>query len=148
MQAQLYFFDDTKSDDYDPSTALKVISDIRNACLGYFEEMASELEAEDGKAALRASRIAGSGDAKLTAEDIRAWDALVRGRLLPWHQDMIDKLQHERDTGSAQPATAYNGMIGNIADKIAWIERVHGTFMEGFDQALETFPSSMSEPKI
>ncbi len=118
MQARVYFVDDTSAPDYTPGTSFKAIDLIYTSSIGFFERLqpqgtldrasvrkmigitdeeapAQANELEDVLTGLRACRVARVGDAKLSEEDILAWDHLVRSYIIPWNRSQITALEAE-----------------------------------------------------
>jgi hypothetical protein len=127
MQSRIYFINDKSADDYDRSTSFDVIEDICAASRNFFA--AGRPADHPG---FRTVRIARAPDAKLTIDDIEAWDDLVVNHVLPDIDQEIEMIGIERYTPDGAMARQ---MIGICNDRKALIERKHGTFMEAYRES-------------
>jgi hypothetical protein len=127
MQSRIYFINDKTADDYDRSTSLEVIEDICAASRNFF--VAGRPANHPG---FRTARIARASDARLTIDDIEAWDDLVVNHVLPDIDLEIEMIGIERYD---PVGTMAKQMIGVCNDRKALIERKHGTFMEAYRES-------------
>lgn len=127
MQSRVYFIIDKSADDYDRSTSLEVIGDICAASRNFF--FAASPASHPG---FRTARIAGAADARLTMEDIEAWDDLVMNHVLPDIDHEIEMIDVERYTPDG---TMAKQMIAICNDRKALIERKHHAFMEAYRES-------------
>lgn len=127
MQSRLYFINDKTADDYDRSTSLEVIDDICSASRNFFA--AGRPADHPG---FWTVRIARARDAKLTTDDIEAWDDLIVNHVLPDIDQEIEMIGIERYTPDGAMARQ---MIGICNDRKAPINRKHATFMEAYRES-------------
>lgn len=131
MQMQTYFFDDPKSPDWEPTTSFRVIDDIRTSNQGFFEAIA-----DSGHPGLKAAKLSRTGDAKMTAADISAWDDLVFRELLPSVDREIEALEKEGKRLGVLDDPHYKHAIALQRERKQWIRRVHVAFMGPYRQHL------------
>lgn len=127
MQSRIYFINDKTADDYDRSTSFEVIEDVCAASRIFFAAGRPV-----GHPGFRTVCIARAPDAKLTIDDIAAWDDLVVNHVLPDIDHEIEMIGIERYTPDGAVARE---MTAICRDRKALIERKHGTFMDAYRES-------------
>ena len=149
MQMQTFFVSDPKKLDWERCTSFKVIEDIYTSNRGFFDRIADMLEAsfpsdrnnatmsleelEDIRLGMRAAKISRTGDAKITPDEIAAWDRLVTERLLPSVGEEIEALATEAERLGMKESPVYAHAVGLQRDRARWIAEQHERFRSCFE---------------